>query len=220
MKILAIEFSSAQKSVAVFRSDWSDENSQEILETGERSTHALAMIEEILRQSQLEREQVDCLAIGLGPGSYTGIRSAIALAQGWELARPPGSLNLLGISSMEALAAQAQIEGILGSVALMVDAQRNEFYLAEYEVSSEAFRPTTALSLASFEEVQQRQTAGAQLAGPGAPKRFPGSRNLFPHAAGVARLAASRSDFILAEKLQPIYLRETAFVKAPARPTL
>jgi len=35
-----------------------------------------------LKQAGLEREAIDCIAVGLGPGSYTGIRSAIALAQG------------------------------------------------------------------------------------------------------------------------------------------
>jgi len=211
MKILAIEFSSSQRSVALADSG----NTFELLETGERSTRTLAMIEEILRQAQCEREQIDCLAIGLGPGSYTGIRSAIALAQGWELARPPDSLKLLGINSMEALAAQARIEGVLGPAALVIDAQRNEFYLAEYEITKESFRPITPLRLASFEEVRQRQIAGAQVAGPDASNWFPGSRNLFPHAAALAQLAVSSTDFLPAEKLEPIYLRQTVFVKAP-----
>ena len=212
MRTLAIEFSSIQRSVAVVRPH---RCFHEILETGERCTHALAMIEEVLCQAQIEREQVDCLAIGLGPGSYTGIRSAIALAQGWELARPPETLKLLGISSMEALAVQAQIEGILGPIALIIDAQRNEFYLADYEITPEAFRPIVPLRLATFEEVQQRQAAGSRLAGPGAAKWFPGSRDLFPHAAAIGQLAATRSDFLPAEKLEPIYLRATTFVKAP-----
>jgi tRNA threonylcarbamoyl adenosine modification protein YeaZ len=247
MKILAIEFSSAQRSVAVIEGTHASqlppsppleagagerratsENSQpvlsrayEILETGERSTQTLGMIEEVLRQAQLEREQMDCLAIGLGPGSYAGIRSAIALAQGWELARPPGALGILGISSMEALAHQAQCEGVLGLLALVVDAQRNEFYLADYEITPETSRQTAPLRLASFDEVQQKQRLGSQLAGPDAPKWFAGSRDLFPHAAAVGHLALCRSDFVPAEKLQPIYLRETAFVKAPPpRPQL
>src|SRR5947199_21310 len=74
----------------------------EIIETGGRAAHALGMIEEALRQAQLEREQIECLAIGVGPGSYNGIRAAIALAQGWQLAR---SIRLLSVSSAECLAA-------------------------------------------------------------------------------------------------------------------
>src|SRR5437870_3795031 len=122
MKILALEFSSPQRSVAVVEGDTLKGGHQtfgvhslgcppaaprvsEIIETGGLGTGALGMVESALRQGQLEREQIECLAIGLGPGSYTGIRLAIALAQGWQLAA--GSVRLLGISSTECLVAQA-----------------------------------------------------------------------------------------------------------------
>ena len=53
----------------------------------------------------MQIEEIDCLAIGIGPGSYTGIRAAISIAQAWQLAR---SVNLLSISSVDCLAAAAQ----------------------------------------------------------------------------------------------------------------
>ena len=49
------------------------------------------------------------------------------MAQGWQLAR---GVKLLGVSSAECLAAQAQAEKIFGRVNVVIDAQRNEFYLA------------------------------------------------------------------------------------------
>src|SRR5689334_10279029 len=101
MKILAVEFASPQRSVALVDTDANTRSRfalSEVIETGTRSTHAFKMIEEALSQAQVEREQVECLAIGLGPGSYTGIRIAIAIAQGWQLAR---DVKLLGISSAE-----------------------------------------------------------------------------------------------------------------------
>src|SRR5580765_6080487 len=101
MKILALEFSSPQRSVAVLEpADDASSNarSNEALETGANSTNAFEMIQRALRLAQLEREQIDCLAIGLGPGSYTGIRASIALAQGWQFAR---DVKLVGISSAE-----------------------------------------------------------------------------------------------------------------------
>ena len=48
------------------------------------------------------REAIEAIAVGLGPGSYTGIRAAIALAQGWQLAR---EVKTLGVSSVAAMAA-------------------------------------------------------------------------------------------------------------------
>jgi tRNA threonylcarbamoyl adenosine modification protein YeaZ len=215
MKILALEFSSPQRSAAVAqeRTDAGALALGEAIETGARSTNALGLVEEALRQAQMERAQIECLAIGLGPGSYNGIRLAIALAQGWQLARP---VKLLGISTAECLAAQAQAEGIFGQVQVVIDAQRGEFYLAGYEISPEARRETEPLRLAGLPEVQARQQAGGILIGPEVTKWFPGSRVLYPRAATLGGLAQGRTDFVPGEEMRPIYLRETQFVKAPS----
>jgi tRNA threonylcarbamoyl adenosine modification protein YeaZ len=215
MKILALEFSSPQRSVAVAqeRTDAGALALGEAIETGARSTNALGLVEEALRQAQVERGQIECLAIGLGPGSYNGVRLAIALAQGWQLARP---VKLLGISTAECLAAQAQAEGIFGQVQVVIDAQRGEFYLAGYELSPEARRETEPLRLAGLPEVQARQQAGGILIGPEVTKWFPGGRVLYPRAATLGGLAQGRTDFVPGEEMRPIYLRETQFVKAPS----
>jgi tRNA threonylcarbamoyl adenosine modification protein YeaZ len=214
MRILALEFSSPQRSVAVLRgqADTGLVCQSEAIEAGARSTNALGLVEEALRQAQLEREQVECLAVGLGPGSYNGIRLAIALAQGWQLAR---RVKLLGISSAECLAAQAQAEGIFGRVHVVIDAQRNEFYLATYDLSREARLEIEPLRLVARTEVDARQQTGSVLIGPEVTNWFPGSRVLFPHAATLGRLAQGRNAYVPGEKLEPIYLRETRFVKAP-----
>ena len=186
--------------------------SSEVIETGTRSTHAFQMIEEALKQAQVEREQVECLAIGLGPGSYTGIRIAIAIAQGWQLAR---DVKLLGISTAECIASQAGIEGLLGRVAVVIDAQRGEFYLSVYDVDVESNNEVEPLCLVSADKVEGCQKAGYLLIGPEVTKWFPTGRVVFPRAATLGQLAASRTGFVAGEKLEPIYLRETAFVKAP-----
>src|SRR5438477_5326533 len=130
MKILALEFSSNLRSVAVIDDGRASGRAQE---PGARASRALGLVESALREAELEREQVDCLAVGLGPGSYTGTRSAIALAQGWQLAL---GTRILGISSVECLAAAAHFETIRGLVNVVIDAQRREFYLAGYEIGA------------------------------------------------------------------------------------
>ena len=216
MKILALEFSSAQRSVAVVQAGGNALGAplacSEVIETRPRSTNTLGLVEEALRAAQLDRAQIECLAIGLGPGSYVGIRSAIALAQGWQLAR---DVKLLGVSSAECLAAQAQAEGICGRVHVVIDAQRGEFYLAGYDLSAEARRELEPLRLATLPEVRACVQAGGALIGPEAASLFAGSRGLFPRAATLGRLAWGRTDFVPGEALVPIYLRQTQFVKAP-----
>lgn len=213
MKLLALEFSSEQRSVAVREpgSGGVPVGHSEVVETGGRATRAFGLIEEALKQAGVEREQVGCLAVGLGPGSYTGIRAAIAVVQGWQLAR---EVKLLGISSAEALAAQAQAEGISGRINVIIDAHRDEFYLAKYDLDASGYQAAQALGLVTLAELQANPPEGLLL-GPAATRWFPSARNLFPSASSVARLALGRTDFVPGEKLEPIYLRETTFVKAP-----
>src|ERR1041385_3880620 len=172
----------------------------------------LALAEAALRQAGLEREQIECLAVGLGPGSYTGIRAAIALAQGWELAR---GVKLLGVSSAQCIAAQALADGIRGNACVVIDAQREEFYLAGYDFSESGVRETSKLRLATLAEARAREEADDVLIGPEVTRWFPKGRIVFPRAATLGRLALRRTDFLPGEKLEPIYLRGTKFVKAP-----
>ena len=91
MTILAIEFSSLQRSVAIVRGGAGPGASaiSEAVETGADGTGAFGLIQSALREAGLERGEVETLAVGLGPGSYTGIRVALAIAQGWQLAFRP-----------------------------------------------------------------------------------------------------------------------------------
>ena len=183
MKILALEFSSPRRSAAF--------EGKEASETGAGPTRAFELIEKVVQGD------VDCIAVGLGPGSYTGIRVAISIAQGWQIARP---IKVLGISSTEAIALQAQQDGRRGTVTIAIDAQRGEFYVVTYRISDNDLEQTVPLHLA-------KDAHGALI-------------NQYPSALALAQLAGRRSDFISADQLEPIYLRETSFVKAPPPRTI
>ena len=182
----------------------------EVVATG-AATKPLAMIEEALQQRGWEREQLEGIAVGLGPGSYNGLRVAIALAQGWELGR---AVKVMGIGTVNCLAAQATEEGLGGLIHIVIDAQRNEFYVASYEVGGSEPRMIEGLRLASLAEAQARAESGGIVLGPEVTKWFPNGRVMFPRAATAARLG-SKGPFVAAESLAPIYLRATSFVKAP-----
>ena len=209
MKILAVEFSSDQRSVAMVCDGKFLGRAEE---TGGRTARAFTLIERALSEAKLEREAVECIAVGIGPGSYAGIRAAIALAQGWQLAR---GIHLLGISSVECLAAQAQAAGIIGPITIAIDAQRNEFYCASYELTSHQCTPTAPLRIVSFDEALAHAAHSQMLVWPELQHKFPQSRALLPDAAMLGQLASARTDFIGGAALEPIYLRETSFVKAP-----
>jgi tRNA threonylcarbamoyladenosine biosynthesis protein TsaB len=212
MTILALEFSSPQRSVAVLRAG-DVAIAAEVIETGGQGTNAFGMIERALAGTKIEREQVEVIAVGLGPGSYTGVRAAISIAQGWQLAR---GVKLLGIGSAECLAAQAWAEKLLGRVCVVIDAQRAEFYLATYDIAPDGWREIAPLKILSRAEVQSRAAGGEMLVGPEVTKWFALGQILYPRAATLAQLALNRNNFMPGEKLAPVYLRETNFVKWPS----
>ncbi|MGA2788408.1 MAG: tRNA (adenosine(37)-N6)-threonylcarbamoyltransferase complex dimerization subunit type 1 TsaB [Verrucomicrobiota bacterium] len=212
MTILALEFSSPQRSVAVLATEGVI---CETIETGGQSTRVFSMIEKVLAEAKIEREQIDVMVIGLGPGSYTGIRVALSVAQGWQLASRNGGVKMLGIGSAECVAAQAQAEKISGRVNVVIDAQRNEFYLAAYEISAAAWKEVEPLQIVTRAEMESRASLKEILIGPEVTRWFPNGRMVFPRASVLGQLALNRNDFVAGDKLEPIYLRETNFVKAP-----
>ena len=215
MNILALEFSSEQRSVAVLptRGEGPSPAPVVAVEFGNtRIPNTFKLIERALGEAGLEREQIDCVAVGLGPGSYTGIRAAISVGQAWQLAR---EIKLLGISSVETLALQAQAAGAVGQVSFILDAQRNEFYMATYEIKPDGLTVLTPLRVATHAEVSARAAAGEKFLGPVAPAFSPEALALFPDAGALAKLSLEPQDFVSGEKLEPIYLRPTNFVKAP-----
>lgn len=205
MMTLAFEFSSARRSVAL--ADGGQVLAEAVDASGGRGTGAFGLIEQVLARAQVARAAIEVIAVGLGPGSYTGIRAAIAVAQGWQLAR---ATKLLGVSSLASLAAQAQAESLFGRVNLVVDAQRGEFYLAEWNLTQTERQELAPLRIVTAAELAARKAAGEICAGPEL------ERPLFPSAAALATLAARRSDYAPGETLEPVYLRVASFVKAPA----
>jgi len=205
MTILALEFSSAQRSVALARDGVV--LAEAVEGGGGRGTAAFGLIEKVLATAKISRAEITTIAVGLGPGSYTGIRAAIATAQGWQLAT---GVKLLGVNSADCLAAQAQAANLSGRVNVAIDAQRGEFYVATWEISAGARSEISPLQIVPAAELAVRLAAGEMIVGPEM------AQVLFPAAATVARLAMGRADYVPGEKLEPVYLRATSFVKAPA----
>jgi tRNA threonylcarbamoyladenosine biosynthesis protein TsaB len=87
---------------------------------------ALPMLERLLADAGVAAAQLDAVAFGAGPGSFTGLRIACALAQGLALAR---DLPVLGVSSLEAIAQESGASRVVACV----DARMREVYYAALE---------------------------------------------------------------------------------------
>ena len=216
MIALALEFSSSQRSVAALDLPHppAAEPAQVLSCAQERAPRAagpLALVQRALAEAKLDRGAVECIVVGLGPGSYTGIRGAIAIAQGWQLAC---DVKLLGVSSVEALAWQAQKLGMRGTIHIAIDAQRHEFYLADYRIAGGVCERTAPVRLTTASELREIAAQDGHVVGLGLTRWFPNAVDLEPMADAVGLLAAGRGDFLAGEKLEPIYLREITFVKS------
>ncbi len=207
MKILALEFSSLIRSVAVF------EEHKELAScrTESRDEGPFSLIESALKAAGCSQGDIDCIAIGRGPGSYTGIRSAIAIAQGWQLA---SGVKLCGVSSVEAIARQAHVVATDNSFAVLIDAQRGEFYCAQYETAEGLVREVSPLRIVSGAAVEEMCDAGVSLIGPHPRVAELGGVPVWPDAKDIAETANENRDFAAGETIEPIYLREVAFVKS------
>jgi tRNA threonylcarbamoyladenosine biosynthesis protein TsaB len=205
MKILALEFSSPIRSVAVAVDGRVCGFAEE---RGGKGSSAFALIESVLRDSELRREEIEALAVGVGPGSYAGIRIAIAIAKGWQLAR---GVRLIGLGSADCVAAQAVERGAKGTFSVVIDAQRGELFRARYERGEAGPRLVAPFQLAVDPSFFNETVYRPDLLETNLPEMIA----LPPSATTLARLASARNDFVSGGTMAPIYLRPAEFVKAP-----
>src|SRR5262245_238384 len=136
MKLLAFETSTEALSVAVSI----DGQVRERFELAPRRHAELALpwAEQLLAESGIARSQLDVIAVGRGPGAFTGVRLAIALAQGIALAldRPVISVSTLAALAMRASTLPLPLSQGGGGdgkrVLAAIDARMGEVYTAAF----------------------------------------------------------------------------------------
>ncbi len=95
------------------------------------NTQLLPRIDELLAEHGIVRDDIACVACGRGPGSFTGVRIAMATAKGVASALGVG---LVGFSTLDAVAWNVWAAGVRGALLVAADAMRREVYPVRYEV--------------------------------------------------------------------------------------
>jgi len=217
VRLLALDTATEACSVAL---QSGDEIISRFAEVGRsHAQQILGMVEAVLAEAQLSLSMLDGLAAGVGPGSFTGVRISVAVAQGLAFG---ADLRVVPVSSLEALASQA-VQGGAQQALACLDARMGEVYwgcfaadpargLAAlgpgYVGAPESVRlPTTG----DFQGIGRGFSAYPQLAGLPGLKVLSEDGHALPNAREIARLGARRlglGEGIDPAELRPLYLRD------------
>ncbi len=214
--VLGIELSSRQGSVALLRDG---ALLAEKTWLGERVRHNILFqtLETLLNETGVSYSDISLYAVGRGPGSFSGMRMAFAVAQALAL---PNKTEVRAVSSGAALALAASREGAK-QIAVVGDARRGQLWYGLFSVAAPGGRGPGSPPPATVEQIEDWKLvpyeelvvpAGTLLISPEADRLTQYFQNigtpLFPLASDVAKLALTQS-----EPLEPLYMHPPVFIE-------
>ncbi len=138
MKVLALDSTLAACSVAVVDGDEVLANAWEAMTRG-HAERMIPMTLEVMDRAGIAFDQLDLVAVTVGPGSFTGVRVGLAAARGLALA---AGLPIAGFTTHETLAASVDANSFAGrSLAVALDARRGQIYLQTFAQDGAALSP-------------------------------------------------------------------------------
>lgn len=217
MRILAVETSAGPSSCAV------TENGVVLAScyNNTAQTHSqtlMPMVEEMLRQAALSVEDMDLLAVSAGPGSFTGVRIGVSALKGLAFT---ADKPCAGVSTLAAIARNAEGIGFNGVVCAAMDARCKQVYTACFSAENGTLSRLSEDEAVSIETLKERLLTFEKpvlLLGDGAALCYDECKDTVPAlllapphlryqtAVGVAREAEGCAA-VSAEALQPLYLR-------------
>ncbi len=213
MRILAIETTQRQGSIALFEEDTLSLHHP--LPADARSAATLAPeIKSLCTANQWDLNTIDLFAVTTGPGSFTGLRVGIVTVKtlGYALAA-----NVVGINTLDAIALQSTHTG---EIEVVMDAQRNSVFRRRYQLQAgELPQPLGEVEIIDDQQWAQQLTAGIHVSGPVLAKlqdtlpehlSIENSANWAPQAISVARLAVNTPPLDSPLALMPNYFRQSA----------
>ncbi|HGH3373533.1 TPA: tRNA (adenosine(37)-N6)-threonylcarbamoyltransferase complex dimerization subunit type 1 TsaB [Kluyvera cryocrescens] len=230
MRILAIDTATEACSAAL----WNDGNTCAHFELcpREHTQRILPIVQDILTQGGVSLTNLDALAFGRGPGSFTGVRIGIGIAQGLALG---AELPMIGVSTLATMAQGAWRKQGASRVLAAIDARMGEVYWAEYQRDAQGvWHGEATEAVLKPEAVQQRlaelegewatvgtgwaawpdMTQGANVTLSDGDVLLPEAEDMLP----IACQLLEQGKTVAVDKAEPVYLRnEVAWKKLPGR---
>jgi tRNA threonylcarbamoyladenosine biosynthesis protein TsaB len=215
VKLLAIDTSTDWISVAATDGGSTRDILLEAPASNAHSEHVMPLVDRALGGAGWRLADLDAIAFGAGPGAFTGVRIACAVAQGLALG---AGIALVAIGTLEAIAESARRQLGGGRVVAALDARMQEVYVAAYAREGDAWREVVAPLVARPDDVDVPRDAwlgaGDGFARyPALAQRVGASRvhaDVRPGARAIAALAAPRvaaGDVVAAHDAHPVYVR-------------
>ncbi len=140
MIVLGLDTATSSTAAALLLSDGSTREARDDPPAGEHPGHAtrlLGLSRELLGGASISWEQLERIAVGVGPGTFTGLRVGIATARGLAQSL---AIDLVGVSSLQALAhsALSAQPNAHDTILAVIDARRGEVFVAAYERDEES----------------------------------------------------------------------------------
>lgn len=196
MKLLAIETTAPVATVALWRDGEVTRYSAD--DTKKHAETVLPLVERLLAETGETLSAMDYFAVDIGPGSFTGVRIGVCIANafGYAMQNP-----VIGCNALETL--REALRGVSESVCTMIDARNGNAYAALYEGENVLLEPKAVV----VAEYLDRLPGNVRFVGdvPGLAQSDPASAR-YPDAGALARLAARRTERAQARAL-PLYLR-------------
>ena len=161
-------------------------------------------IEKILKKAKLNLGKIDCFAISIGPGSFTGLRIGVTVIKGlaYALKKP-----IVSVPTLDVIADNAKgFEGILCPV---LDARKNKVYACLYRSDGKVIRKISKYMLLPLEELLKKLSKYDKVIFLGDTGNNNFNKDWHPKAEVVARLGAGYckdKKFVEPEDLEPMYL--------------
>lgn len=214
LNLLALDTSTERLSLAVQHG--AQVHTHEAAGGAQASAQLIAALYGLLAKAGLSLDQLDALVFGRGPGSFTGVRTACAVAQGLAFgARAGQGLSVLPVDTLLAVAEDARARHGCTHVVAVLDARMDEVYCAHYAFDNDGWHGQGDLAVLAPEAVHVPPgwvLAGNAQAAYGA-RLGAGAEQLFalPQASALLRLAPAllaQGHARTAGEALPLYVRD------------
>ncbi len=215
MRVLALETSSLRGSVALVEgASFEDAEVRGFACHAEPNRHAeriWGLVDEAFSQAAWTKDQVERIAVGVGPGAFTGIRVGLSLAQGLMLGL---GVDGVGVGSLRALSVGLSGEDARLRVTLR-DARREEFFLAAYDAQGNEVVAPYAIAQAGAADIVREKFKGQDYVVLGTEvdglSCVVGDGTTEPDARGVGRLGIGLDPKV--DLVEPHYVRGPNVIK-------